>query len=270
MNWDQLLDEATRYLQEYIRIQTINPPGNEIEGAKFFERIFEKESIPYEIFEPSPGRGSILATLKGNGKKKSILLLSHIDVVPVEEHVGGLLPLRLHHEGPGRRGPRSPARGPRGPSPGRRPIRNATWTIYRTRREKSRLTLSCRTPSDSAVPTPPSCSGSSGLNMRRVSELQRRSPSPTARTGTHGSRLQPDGCRPPHGRRHIPMQPVSLRTNAPGCSLSSLCRAWKTFSPPAEIPQVPKPTKTVFIIIFNYLLLSRLLLQVSCNPAIFF
>jgi acetylornithine deacetylase/succinyl-diaminopimelate desuccinylase-like protein len=85
MDWDQLLEEATRYLQEYIRIQTVNPPGNEIEGANFFERIFEKEAVPYQIFEPSPGRGSILATLKGNGKKKSVLLLSHIDVVPAEK-----------------------------------------------------------------------------------------------------------------------------------------------------------------------------------------
>jgi len=85
MDWDQLLEEATRYLQEYIRIQTVNPPGNEIEGVKFFKKIFEKESIPYEIFEPSPGRGSILATLKGNGKQKSVLLLSHIDVVPAEK-----------------------------------------------------------------------------------------------------------------------------------------------------------------------------------------
>jgi acetylornithine deacetylase/succinyl-diaminopimelate desuccinylase-like protein len=34
--------------------------------------------------EPSPGRGSLLATLKGNGKKRPILILSHIDVVPVE------------------------------------------------------------------------------------------------------------------------------------------------------------------------------------------
>jgi acetylornithine deacetylase/succinyl-diaminopimelate desuccinylase-like protein len=85
MDWDQLLEEATRYLQEYIRIQTVNPPGNEIEGVKFFKKIFEKESIPYQIFEPSPGRGSILATLKGSGKNKSVLLLSHIDVVPAEK-----------------------------------------------------------------------------------------------------------------------------------------------------------------------------------------
>jgi acetylornithine deacetylase/succinyl-diaminopimelate desuccinylase-like protein len=84
MDWDKLSEEATHYLQKYVRIQTVNPPGNELEGAKFFEKIFERESIPYQIFEPSPGRGSILATLKGNGRKKPILLLSHIDVVPAE------------------------------------------------------------------------------------------------------------------------------------------------------------------------------------------
>jgi len=85
MNWDQLLNEATRRLQEYIRIQTVNPPGNEIEGASYFKSIFDAEGIPCQIFEPSPGRGSILATLKGNGKKKPILLLNHIDVVPAEK-----------------------------------------------------------------------------------------------------------------------------------------------------------------------------------------
>jgi acetylornithine deacetylase/succinyl-diaminopimelate desuccinylase-like protein len=85
MNWDQLLNEATRHLREYIRIQTVNPPGNEVEGAKFLKKIFDKESVLCQIFEPSPGRGNILATFKGNGKKRPVLLLSHMDVVPVEK-----------------------------------------------------------------------------------------------------------------------------------------------------------------------------------------
>ncbi len=85
MDWDQLLKEATGYLQEYLRINTVNPPGNELEGARFFKRIFDAESIPCQIFESSPGRGNILATLKGKGTQKPILLLSHIDVVPAEK-----------------------------------------------------------------------------------------------------------------------------------------------------------------------------------------
>ena len=85
MDWDQILKEATHDLQQYIQIPTVNPPGNEIEGAKFFKKFFDSESIPCQLFEPSPGRGSILATLKGDGTKRPILLVSHIDVVPAEK-----------------------------------------------------------------------------------------------------------------------------------------------------------------------------------------
>ena len=85
MDWDQLFEESTHYLQQYLRINTVNPPGNEVEGARFFKNIFDEESIPCQLFEPSPGRGNLLATLKGSGKKKPILLLSHMDVVPVEK-----------------------------------------------------------------------------------------------------------------------------------------------------------------------------------------
>ena len=85
MDWDQLLEEAVHHFREYLRIETVNPPGNEIEGARFFQKIFEAESIPCQIFEPSPGRGNLLATLKGSGAKKPLLLLNHIDVVPAEK-----------------------------------------------------------------------------------------------------------------------------------------------------------------------------------------
>lgn len=85
MNWDQLLEEAVQLFREYLRIETVNPPGNEIEGARFFQKIFEAASIPCQIFEPSPGRGNLLATLKGDGTKKPVLLLNHIDVVPAEK-----------------------------------------------------------------------------------------------------------------------------------------------------------------------------------------
>lgn len=85
MNGDRLLDDAIKYLQDYLRINTVNPPGNEIEGARFFKKIFDAESIPCQLFEPAPGRGNLLATLKGRGEKRSLLLLNHMDVVPVEK-----------------------------------------------------------------------------------------------------------------------------------------------------------------------------------------
>src|SRR4030043_694000 len=85
MDWDHLLKEAIHHLQEYLRINTVNPPGNEVEGARFFKKLLDSESIPCQVFEPSPGRGSLFATLKGNGKKRPMLLLNHMDVVPVEK-----------------------------------------------------------------------------------------------------------------------------------------------------------------------------------------
>jgi acetylornithine deacetylase/succinyl-diaminopimelate desuccinylase-like protein len=85
MDWDKLWDEVIHHLQEYLRINTVNPPGNEIEGVRFFKKIFDAEKIRCEVFEPSPGRGNLLATLKGDGKKRPLLLLNHMDVVPVEK-----------------------------------------------------------------------------------------------------------------------------------------------------------------------------------------
>jgi acetylornithine deacetylase/succinyl-diaminopimelate desuccinylase-like protein len=79
-----LQDEAVEWVQEYIRLNTINPPGNEILGAEFFAGIFEAEGIQYEIAESAPGRGNIWARLEG-GDEPGIVLLHHMDVVPADE-----------------------------------------------------------------------------------------------------------------------------------------------------------------------------------------
>jgi len=78
-----LEDEAVHYLQEYLRLDTQNPPGNEILGARFFAEIFEREGIPYEIAESAPGRGNVWARLEG-GDEPTLVLLHHMDVVPAD------------------------------------------------------------------------------------------------------------------------------------------------------------------------------------------
>ena len=75
--------EIENMLADLIRIQTVNPPGGETEVARYLKRLFDDYSIPNEIIEPSPGRGSFIAYL-GEGKK-SLLLLSHADVVLASE-----------------------------------------------------------------------------------------------------------------------------------------------------------------------------------------
>src|SRR5260370_20100840 len=76
--------EAAQFLAELIKIDTSNPPGNETRADEYLKGIFEKEGIPAQIYESAPGRGNIVARLKGNGKKRPLLLLAHLDVVGVE------------------------------------------------------------------------------------------------------------------------------------------------------------------------------------------
>jgi len=77
-------DEVVKILTGFVRVDTSNPPGNETKGAEYLKAILDREGIPSEIFEKESGRGNIVARLRGNGKKKPILLMGHIDVVGVE------------------------------------------------------------------------------------------------------------------------------------------------------------------------------------------
>jgi acetylornithine deacetylase/succinyl-diaminopimelate desuccinylase-like protein len=86
-NFNQLRDETTRYLQELIRIDTTNPPGNETRAAEYLAAIFKREGIEPTILESAPGRGNIVARLKGDGRAAPLLLMVHLDVVTAEpEH----------------------------------------------------------------------------------------------------------------------------------------------------------------------------------------
>jgi acetylornithine deacetylase/succinyl-diaminopimelate desuccinylase-like protein len=76
--------EVVSYFQNLIRIDTTNPPGNELAACRYLADILTKEKIPFEIVEPSPGRASLIARLKGDGSQKPLLLTGHLDVVPAE------------------------------------------------------------------------------------------------------------------------------------------------------------------------------------------
>ena len=84
-DFDALGFEAAERLAEYIRIRTVNPPGNETAGAKWLQQVLAREGVASQIFESAPGRGNLYARLKGNGSKRPIILLSHIDVVPATD-----------------------------------------------------------------------------------------------------------------------------------------------------------------------------------------
>lgn len=69
-------------LSELIRINTVNPPGNETAAACCLQNLFNRAGLDNEIIEPVKGRGSFIARL-GKGPRK-LLFLSHLDVVPAE------------------------------------------------------------------------------------------------------------------------------------------------------------------------------------------
>ncbi|HVN63362.1 MAG TPA: M20/M25/M40 family metallo-hydrolase, partial [Candidatus Binataceae bacterium] len=85
IDWDHVTQEATALLSKYIQIDTTDPPGNELAAAKMLKEKFLADGIPATTWEPRPGRGIVAARLRGIGRHtKSIILLSHMDVVPAD------------------------------------------------------------------------------------------------------------------------------------------------------------------------------------------
>lgn len=71
-----------RMLQDYVRIDTSNPPGNEIAGARFLAAQLRQGGIEPEIIEAAPGRANLYARIRGRKPGQGLLLLNHIDVIP--------------------------------------------------------------------------------------------------------------------------------------------------------------------------------------------
>ena len=83
----KLQGDAVGWLQGLVRINTTNPPGNEIAAAKYIADILEHEGIHPEIFETAPGRGFIVARLSSSAvpdPARALLLMGHLDVVGVD------------------------------------------------------------------------------------------------------------------------------------------------------------------------------------------
>jgi acetylornithine deacetylase/succinyl-diaminopimelate desuccinylase-like protein len=80
-DWPALGNEAAALLSQYIRINTTNPPGNELQAARWLAAVLRREGLESEIFEPAPGKANLYARLKGDGSARPIILLNHMDVV---------------------------------------------------------------------------------------------------------------------------------------------------------------------------------------------
>ena len=84
IDWDSVKDEVTGYLQDLLRIDTTNPPGNETEAAGYIAGVLRREGFEPLITESARGRGNVATRLDTGGTEPPLLLLGHTDVVAAE------------------------------------------------------------------------------------------------------------------------------------------------------------------------------------------
>ncbi|MFD2467755.1 M20 family metallopeptidase [Amycolatopsis silviterrae] len=77
-------DRVTELAASLIQCDTQNPPGGEQPVVEPLFATLRELGAEVEIFEPEPGRPSVLARV-GNGEGPTLLVNGHIDVVPVSE-----------------------------------------------------------------------------------------------------------------------------------------------------------------------------------------
>jgi len=79
-------DEVTELLRRLIRLDTTNPPGNEMPAALWLrdQLVSRKITSDIKIHEPLPGRGLVVAHIAGSETLKPLMINHHIDVVAAD------------------------------------------------------------------------------------------------------------------------------------------------------------------------------------------
>ena len=85
IDWPAIEREGVALLRDYLRLNSTNPPGNELAAAHFLRDFLAKQGIEAQILdtvELGAGRANLYARVKGDGSKRAIALVHHMDVVP--------------------------------------------------------------------------------------------------------------------------------------------------------------------------------------------
>ena len=76
------LSEPARWLRDYLRIDTTNPPGREHLAAAYLAGILRREGIPSHVARTPDGRANLWARLSSpRSSGRAVVLLHHMDVV---------------------------------------------------------------------------------------------------------------------------------------------------------------------------------------------
>jgi acetylornithine deacetylase/succinyl-diaminopimelate desuccinylase-like protein len=76
-----LRDEVTDLLQRLIRVNTVNPPGNETPAAELLKEYLESNGVQCELYAKVPDRANLVARIPGTGDGPRLALLAHTDTV---------------------------------------------------------------------------------------------------------------------------------------------------------------------------------------------
>jgi acetylornithine deacetylase/succinyl-diaminopimelate desuccinylase-like protein len=77
-------EEALRHFQNILRLDTQNPPGNEVRVVAYLKEVLDREGIETRVLARDPQRPNLVARLRGNGSKRPVLIMGHTDVVTVD------------------------------------------------------------------------------------------------------------------------------------------------------------------------------------------
>jgi succinyl-diaminopimelate desuccinylase len=82
-------DDLVRFLQEFVRHKTPNPPGDTRNAAAFLTGFLDQRGLPYRIISPHPEMPNIVGSFDGGGPGRHLVLNGHIDVFPVADDAAG-------------------------------------------------------------------------------------------------------------------------------------------------------------------------------------
>ena len=92
LDWRVITDEALYLLQSLLRIDTTNPPGNELVAARLLAEYLQRQGIESEILESAQGRGNLICRLQGDGSRRPSCSTRTWMWCPPTPRPGGTLP----------------------------------------------------------------------------------------------------------------------------------------------------------------------------------
>src|SRR5437588_410445 len=78
---EHLQEETTEVLQQLVRFNTVNPPGNERPAIEYLAGYLKDAGFQVELLAPEPNRPSLVADLHGHQDGPTLCYLGHVDTV---------------------------------------------------------------------------------------------------------------------------------------------------------------------------------------------